>query len=123
MKPTTIITGIVLAIASAQPAMAQSKVQCNVDEEGRVTAALVWQNTLGAARANSICNTQAKTMARVQSATSEKNQGVETGGAQVESHVSIVGASTPQENAPARQDLANMGTGYGAVPPGFNPMW
>ena len=48
-------TAVFIGFFFAGPALAQSKIQCEVTESGAVVAPLVWQNTLGVERANSIC--------------------------------------------------------------------
>ena len=52
MKTLLCVMSLVLAPAAA---MAQSKIQCVQGAQGEVQAALIWQNTLGAHRANEIC--------------------------------------------------------------------
>lgn len=48
-----IVTAVVCLLSTG--AMAQTKVQCQIDANGYVSAALIWQNTLGIEKANSIC--------------------------------------------------------------------
>lgn len=45
-------------------AFAQSSIQCFKSGDGIYQAALVWQNTLGARRANGMCQAQADAMAK-----------------------------------------------------------
>lgn len=47
----------IFLLSCAQFANAQSKVQCIRGADGKLQAALVWQNTLGVQRANMICFT------------------------------------------------------------------
>jgi len=42
-------------LATTGAAHAQTKMQCQIDHTGVVTAPLIWQNTLGVEKANSIC--------------------------------------------------------------------
>lgn len=57
MKTLLCVMSLVLAPAAA---LAQSKIQCVQGAQGEVQAALIWQNTLGAQRANDICRASIK---------------------------------------------------------------
>lgn len=46
---------VALALTINGQIFAQTRVQCHIDDTGSVSAALIWQNTLGAERANGIC--------------------------------------------------------------------
>lgn len=54
---TKLLTLCFLALLHAGPSMAQTKIQCQMNQ-GRMEAPLAWQNTLGAARANAMCQVQ-----------------------------------------------------------------
>lgn len=47
------VGAILIAVMSG--ANAQSSIRCEVNEKGVAVAPLIWQNTLGVARANSLC--------------------------------------------------------------------
>jgi hypothetical protein len=62
MKHTALIAAIAAVLVVPATATAQTTIQCHIDEMGRPTAALIWQNTLGAQRANAICQSSVATM-------------------------------------------------------------
>lgn len=68
LAATTVFIGCIFAGSAA----AQSKIQCQVTESGDVVAPLVWQNTLGAERANSICQQTAANQSRLAARPVEK---------------------------------------------------
>lgn len=55
MKKNRIFIATAL-IAACTTGFTQTSVQCTVGADGRLAAALVWQNTLGIERANALCN-------------------------------------------------------------------
>lgn len=54
MKKTKYFMACAIFLSCA-PGFAQSSVQCSIDRDGKLSAALVWQNTLGVERANTLC--------------------------------------------------------------------
>lgn len=54
-KKATLIS--MIALAGCGSALAQSNIQCTVGPDGQLQAALVWRNTLGMERADSLCRT------------------------------------------------------------------
>lgn len=52
----------IAAILSTFAASAQSSIECRPDEGGTYRAALIWQNTLGTARADAICQQHSVSM-------------------------------------------------------------
>lgn len=52
-----------LLLGASSPAVAQSSIQCTIGPGGKLEAALVWRNTLGAERANALCQSASATRA------------------------------------------------------------
>ena len=57
MKKSKIFIACVM-VGSSMTSFAQSSVQCSVGPDGKLNAALVWQNTLGVERANALCKSE-----------------------------------------------------------------
>jgi hypothetical protein len=62
MTRYTLLATAVAILSSPGLSSAQTKLECHIDESGRPTAALIWQNTLGAQRANEICQNSVTSM-------------------------------------------------------------
>lgn len=73
MKKCTLLASILLAIPVV--GWPQSRIQCVQGPDGRLQAAQIWQNTLGVARANDICNTQVRTVEKAPGAPAEVQVG------------------------------------------------
>jgi Tfp pilus assembly protein PilV len=68
-----LLTICFIALLHAGSSMAQTKIQCQ-NNQGRMEAPLAWQNTLGAARANAMCQVQGTPQVAPTGATQPSNQ-------------------------------------------------